>query len=557
MSCSRTPPRDLTPGSIRGIGSLSALFAALATAAACGSDFTTTSDGDDPGDSGATSTGQGAGGSASSGDPMGGAGEAGAPNSTRCGGGTLDAGEACDDANTTEGDGCSACGVEDGWACDDASPAHCEPVCGDGRLVGAEDEPGGCDDGETEPDDGCGGACRVETGWFCAEEPSVCAQTCGNGVIDGAEQCDDMNAEDEDGCVACLIEPGFDCDGEPSVCGDSNECAEGSDECDPNATCTNTAGGFVCACNAGYRGDGVTCTAGEAPSCRNLTGTECQGESCCTTLRVEGGTFPFGRGAEACEGCVDGCPPDAECGEDELPERPATVSSFLLDRYEVTVARFRRFALDYDVWHGEGNPEPGAGAHPIAGGGWDPAHDGYLPQTAGVLVQELGAQGLGRQGTWTTVPGDNEVRPINEITYYVAFAFCIYDGGRLPTEAEWEYAAAGGDENRLYPWGSAAIDSTLAGFESTSVPQVGEYAAGAGRWGHRDLAGSVYEWVIDEYGPYTDAECIDCANIGPDIRNRTLRGGSWEAVAANQRATRRLRNIGPTDDNMGLRCARY
>ena len=58
--------------------------------------------------------------------------------------------------------------------------------------------------------------------------------------------------------------------------------------------------------------------------------------------------------------------------------------------------------------------------------------------------------------TWTDAPGDNEQLPMNCVGFYEAFAFCLWDGGRLPTEAEWESVAAGGEENRLYPWGSTA-----------------------------------------------------------------------------------------------------
>ena len=89
--------------------------------------------------------------------------------------------------------------------------------------------------------------------------------TCGDGTVDTHEPCDDGNLVGGDGCSAgCAIEPGYACTGAgPSICTDVDECAgEGAgNDCDPNATCTNTTGSFTCACNAGFIGDGFTCTA--------------------------------------------------------------------------------------------------------------------------------------------------------------------------------------------------------------------------------------------------------------------------------------------------------
>ncbi|HEY2406444.1 MAG TPA: SUMF1/EgtB/PvdO family nonheme iron enzyme [Polyangiaceae bacterium] len=98
--------------------------------------------------------------------------------------------------------------------------------------------------------------------------------------------------------------------------------------------------------------------------------------------------------------------------------------------------------------------------------------------------------------TWTDAPASNEQKPVNCVTWYESFAFCIWDSGCLPTEAEWGYVAAGGDENGLYPWGAAAPSSVRV---SATIVNVGSVPTGAGRWTHQDLAGGVYEWMLDEY----------------------------------------------------------
>jgi cysteine-rich repeat protein len=83
---------------------------------------------------------------------------------------------------------------------------------------------------------------------------------CGDDSVGNGEDCDDGNNEDGDGCsAACVGEPGWQCDGSPSVCSDIDECADALDDCGENATCTNTPGGWDCACNPGYEGDGKRC----------------------------------------------------------------------------------------------------------------------------------------------------------------------------------------------------------------------------------------------------------------------------------------------------------
>jgi cysteine-rich repeat protein len=89
-----------------------------------------------------------------------------------CGNGIVEAGETCDDGNTSGGDGCfSTCTVESGFNCT-GSPSVCTGICGDGVVVAGQ----ACDDGNTNNGDGCSSACTVEPGYSCAESPSVCVQ---------------------------------------------------------------------------------------------------------------------------------------------------------------------------------------------------------------------------------------------------------------------------------------------------------------------------------------------------------------------------------------------
>ncbi|WP_156040375.1 formylglycine-generating enzyme family protein [Chondromyces apiculatus] len=208
-----------------------------------------------------------------------------------------------------------------------------------------------------------------------------------------------------------------------------------------------------------------------------------------------------------------------------------TLSDYRLDRYEITLGRYRAFV---ESGHGtQAQPPPdAAGMHPrIPGSGWDPAWNQYLPSTTAVLIDRLKCHDV--HGVWTDAPGASEGRPMNCISWYDAFAFCAWDGGRLPTEIEWNNAASGGDEQRAYPWGTG-IDDTLALYgcfqgtcDADFLSPVGSRSpTGDGRWGQSDLAGSMAEWTLDWFVASYPEGCVDCASVASGTE-RVLRGGGF------------------------------
>ncbi len=297
--------------------------------------------------------------------------------------------------------------------------------------------------------------------------------------------------------------------------------------------------------------------ASEQPSCDGLSGI-CGpngDESCCVALEVPGGTFH--RSYDEFEG-------------DQTA--PATVSSFYLDKYEITVGRFRAF-----VKAGQGTrgapPARDAGAHPaIPNSGWSQAWNQLLPTDSTAL--QAGVKCDATFQTWTDAPGDNEARPMGCLSWYEAMAFCAWDGGRLPTEAEWNYAASGGNEQRVFPWSSPPdpfeLDPTYASYKEgdtchgdgapacsvADLVAAGSKRAGAGRWGHAELAGNVWEWALDWASPDYPTPCSNCAQLTPSVR-RVLRGGSF---FGDETFLRTIHRNGHLPDGRffttGARCAR-
>jgi formylglycine-generating enzyme required for sulfatase activity len=217
--------------------------------------------------------------------------------------------------------------------------------------------------------------------------------------------------------------------------------------------------------------------------------------------------------------------------------------------------------------HSHLNGGSGLASAGVAGmfeGGWDSTWNTNLATTQGGWNTNLTCDAS--RATWTQTVAANEHRPINCITWYEAYAFCIWDGGFLPSEAEWNYAAAGGTDQRVYPWSNPAtsttIDCSFANFTATAAcsmtftNDVGtDSPKGDGKFGQSDLSGNVWEWNFDFYALYV-TPCNDCANVTTSS-SRVNRGGSYNLVSSALLASYRNNNAPTTrDPSIGARCAR-
>ena len=147
--------------------------------------------------------------------------------------------------------------------------------------------------------------------------------------------------------------------------------------------------------------------------------------------------------------------------------------------------------------------------------------------------------------------------PVVGVSWNDATAYCQWAGGRLPTEAEWEYAARGEEEN-IYPWGNESPTCDLAQYSdcSGSTVPVGSFPDGVSWCEALDMAGNVWEWVSDWYGDYPSGAQTNPS--GPATGDyRVLRGGSWYGYPLNVRSAYRGRlNPGSTSYDPGFRCSR-
>ncbi|WP_438022931.1 bifunctional serine/threonine-protein kinase/formylglycine-generating enzyme family protein [Sorangium sp. So ce233] len=227
----------------------------------------------------------------------------------------------------------------------------------------------------------------------------------------------------------------------------------------------------------------------------------------------------------------------AKGGKSERPPHEVTLTrAFDLDRTEVTVAAYQRC-----VEAGRCTP---SGLHG--------------PRATDADVAQRGA-------LCTAADPAKARHPVSCVDQAQAAAYCAFVGKRLPTEAEWEYAARGTD-GREFPWGNdppgcaqAVVSRSPAqACGGRGTQDVGSAKAGASPSGALDMAGNVWEWVADGWDPGVYAKGARTDPLVPATGSKgVLRGGSWDFSASTARSTYRLafdREAG--DVSTGFRCAR-
>lgn len=423
------------------------------------------------------------------------------------------------------------------------SSTGANPLTPGGAGQGGVAEPGGAGSGGeagATPTAGAGGEGGTPGGDCTPDEAR-----CGGDAEKTPEICDESghwvaNVDEADGdCAnACLNGKCVECsDSDPPQCKD---CSDGATDCNSNQRQTCVDGVWT--------DDGDACeqfcakgTCETAPSCGLVfkARTTCaDGVNCCNSALVPGGTF------------------NRFIDDDLETPYPATVSPFYLDKFEVTVGRMRQFVNAFEQLKPTLVDGVGKSAHIAGDVGWSTAYE--LPTTKEDLVAKLKC---GADATWSDTLADNNDLPLNCVSFNVAYAFCIWDGGRLPTEAEWQFAATGGAEQRAYPWVTPdtgpGITAEYANYNSLAPVAVGTRPLGNGRWGQSDLAGNLNEWVLDYYSGGFPENCENCLNTAPSGNGRVYKGGAygWDETSALVSARD---SMDPTlvRNYVGFRCAR-
>ena len=286
-----------------------------------------------------------------------------------------------------------------------------------------------------------------------------------------------------------------------------------------------------------------------------------------------------------------------QASEDEYPKHKVTLDGFWMDATEVTNAQFQQFvkATGY-ITTAERKPDWQELKKQLPPGTPKPDDSQLVPASL-VFTPPNHAIDLNDYGQWwswtkgaswkhphgpaSDIKG-KENYPVVHISWYDAQAYCKWAGKRLPTEAEWEYAARGGWANAIYPWGNEPVDaggpranSWQGHFpDKNTVADKFYYTAPvksfpANGYGLYDMAGNVWEWCSDYYhhtyyktvaagvkNPPGPAQSLDPDE--PYAKKRVIRGGSFlcnDSYCSGYRVARRMKSTEDSGmEHVGFRC---
>ena len=313
-------------------------------------------------------------------------------------------------------------------------------------------------------------------------------------------------------------------------------------------------------------------------------------------IKIEGGEFSMGGNNQAANASLPGTQPRP----DEFPNHNLSIDGFWIDETEVTNSQFEKFvkatgyvttaerAIDLQEIMAQlppGSPEPDPEL--LAAGSLVFVYPEPAPnlQVNNWWEFKKGASWRQPEGEGSSLKG-RENHPAIHISWYDANAYAKWAGKRLPTEAEWEYAARGGKENLVYPWGDnlANDDKSKANFWQGTFPTKNEQLDGFEKtapvksfepndYGLYDMAGNVWEWCSDWF--HADYyQCLVDNNVtenpqGPDgsfdpyqpsVPVKVVRGGSFlcnDSYCSGYRAGSRMKSSPDTGlEHTGFRCVR-